>query len=97
MQLAGRPGGGCPAIVGLVGEQVPGEDGELAGHGDRGDPGPPAGKNPGMEGVERARRPDRDVGGLREQAPDVALTGLADVADQAGRPPDWRTRGSSPR
>ena len=34
-----------------------------------------------MEGVERARRPDRDVGGLREQAPDIALTGLADVAD----------------
>src|SRR3989442_1706944 len=65
-------------------EEMPGQDGELAGDGDdRDGMTPPAGDPPG-ERVEWARHPGGAEGGLDEEAPDVSLGGVADVAGVGG-------------
>jgi hypothetical protein len=83
--LRGRQAGRRPAVVDILAEEVPGEDGELAGHGDDGDAGPESMGDPGVEGVERTGRLDRAEGRLDEQSSDMALAGMADVAG-VGRP-----------
>jgi hypothetical protein len=59
---------------------MPGEDGELAGDGDDRDRVTAPGGDPGVEAMERTRSAGRTEGSLDEQAPNVALAGMADVA-----------------
>src|SRR6266508_3286049 len=51
--------------------------------------------HPGVEGVERTGHLDRAEGGLDEQAPDMALAGMADVTG-VGRPAAALRRGADP-
>ena len=68
------------AVVLVPGEQVPGDDGQLARHRDGGHPATPTCLDPGMEARERAGRADRGVGGLGQQTPRMGLALAADVS-----------------
>ncbi len=90
----GRPGEG---VVLTVGEQVPAQHGELAGHGHRGDVGASPRSDPLAEGPERS-------GVLT--ATHAASTRRCLVSEEpclemppwrAGADPEWWTRASSPK
>jgi hypothetical protein len=71
--LVGRSERRRPAVRLALRQEVPGEDGELAGDGhDRG-PGAAPGPDPDVEAPQRARRPDDSMGGLDEEAPGMTL------------------------
>src|SRR3989442_12431398 len=78
--VLGRPAGRRPAVVDLVREEVPGKDGQLAGDGDDRDRVTAPGGDPSVEAMEWTRPSGGAQGGLHEEAPDVALAGMADVA-----------------
>ena len=66
-------------VVRVLGQQVPGDHRELAGHVDDRDAGPAAPADPVVERPQWARCPDRRVGGLDEQRPGMGLARPADV------------------
>jgi hypothetical protein len=64
---------------------VPGQHGQLAGDRDDRDRVTASAGDPPVEGVEGTRHPSGAEGGLGEEAPNMALAGVADVAG-IGRP-----------
>ena len=79
-QLAGDQSRTCPKVIGLFGEEVPAEDGELAGDGDGGDLMTASGSDAEKEGVKGPWGLGRRPGRFDQHRTGVRPSLLADAA-----------------
>jgi putative transposase len=82
--LVGDQRGARPQIILVLGQQMPAQNGELAGHGDGCDLVAPPGPDADEEGMERSSRPGCRPGRFDQHGPGMAATDLADAPVMSG-------------